>query len=160
MTPRRRRRLALVGLLLAGLAVAATLLVTAFRENLVYFYTPTEVANGEAPLERKFRVGGLVAEGSVQRADESLQVRFVITDKAGRVPVVYDGVVPDLFREGQGIVADGRLNGDGEFVAAQVLAKHDENYMPPEAAEALERAGNNSDGGAESIGYAVGEEDS
>jgi len=157
MTPRRRRRLALVCLLVAGLGAAGALLVTAFRENLVYFYTPTEVSNGEAPLARKFRVGGLVADGSVQRADESLRVRFVITDTAASVPVVYSGVLPDLFREGQGIVADGRLNDNGEFVAEQVLAKHDENYMPPEAAEALERAGKASDG---SVGYGVGEDGS
>jgi len=157
MTPRRRRRLALVCLLVAGLGAAGALLVTAFRENLVYFYTPTEVANGEAPLARKFRVGGLVAEGSVQRADESLRVRFVVTDTAESVPVVYSGVLPDLFREGQGIVADGRLNDSGEFVAEQVLAKHDENYMPPEAAEALERAGKTKGGSA---GYAAGEEGS
>lgn len=141
MTPRRRRRLALVGVLVAGVSGAAVLLLTAFRENLVYFHTPTEIVNGDAPLDRRFRVGGLVADGSVQRADESLRVRFVVTDTAASVPVVYEGVLPDLFREGQGIVADGRLNGNGEFVADRVLAKHDENYMPPEAAEALERAG-------------------
>ncbi|MDX1610600.1 MAG: cytochrome c maturation protein CcmE [Halofilum sp. (in: g-proteobacteria)] len=149
MTPRRRRRLAFVGLLVVGVGVAAALLLTAFRENLVYFYTPTDVAEGKAPLDRKFRVGGLVADDSVQRADASLRVRFVVTDTAANVPVVYSGVLPDLFREGQGIVADGRLNGDGEFVAERVLAKHDENYMPPEAAEALQRAGANGSG----VGY-------
>ena len=148
MTPRRRKRLALAGVLLAGVAGATALLLTAFSENLVYFYTPTEVAQGQAPPDRKFRVGGLVADDSVRRSAESLQVQFVITDGARNVPVLYDGVLPDLFREGQGIVADGRLNGDGRFVADTVLAKHDENYMPPEAAEALERAG---------TGYAPGE---
>jgi cytochrome c-type biogenesis protein CcmE len=141
MTPRRRKRLALAGVLLAGASIATALLLTAFSENLVYFYTPTEVSQGEAPEDRRFRVGGLVADGSVERADESLKVRFVVTDRAQDVPVVYDGVLPDLFREGQGIVADGQLNERGIFVADTVLAKHDENYMPPEAAEALERAG-------------------
>ncbi len=141
MTPRRRRRLAFVGLLIAGVTVAAVLLLTAFRENLVYFHTPSDVVAGDAPAERRFRIGGLVAAGSVERADASLRVRFIVTDTAESVPVVYDGVLPDLFREGQGVVADGRLNGDGEFIADRVLAKHDENYMPPEAAEALERAG-------------------
>ena len=115
------------------------MLLAAFSENLVYFHTPTEVARGEAPAERKFRVGGLVAEGSVERADDSLAVRFQVTDTAETIPVRYEGVLPDLFREGQGIVADGHLR-DGVFVAERVLAKHDENYMPPEAAEALEKA--------------------
>lgn len=155
MTPRRRRRLAWVCLLVVGLAGATTLLVTSFRENLVYFYSPSEIADGDAPLARKFRVGGLVADDSVRRDDDSLRVRFVVTDTAANVPVVYDGVLPDLFREGQGIVADGRLNERGEFVAEQVLAKHDENYMPPEAAEALKRAGANEDG---SVGYSASEE--
>ena len=141
MTPRRKKRLLLVGTLVAGVAVATGLALAAFRENLVYFYTPTEVARGQAPDDRRLRIGGLVADGSVQRADESLQVRFVVTDGDRRVPVVYDGVLPDLFREGQGIVVDGQLNDRGTFVADTVLAKHDENYMPPEAAEALERAG-------------------
>ena len=141
MTPRRRKRLALAGVLLAGAAGATALLLTAFSENLVYFYTPTEVARGEAPDDRRFRIGGLVADDSVRRDEDSLRVRFVVTDRAREVPVVYDGVLPDLFREGQGIVADGNLDGDGVFVADTVLAKHDENYMPPEAAEALERAG-------------------
>lgn len=139
MTPRRKKRLALAGMLLAGVAAATALLLSAFSENLVYFYTPTEVAQGKAPDERKFRVGGLVADGSVERSQDSLRVRFVVTDGAREVPIVYDGVLPDLFREGQGIVADGHLNGNGAFVADTVLAKHDENYMPPEAAEALER---------------------
>ncbi|MDZ7828024.1 MAG: cytochrome c maturation protein CcmE [Halofilum sp. (in: g-proteobacteria)] len=152
MTPRRRRRLALVSLLVVGLAGASALLLTAFRENLVYFYSPSEIANGDAPLSRKFRVGGLVADDSVRRADDSLRVHFVVTDTVASVPVVYSGVLPDLFREGQGIVADGRLNAKGEFVAEQVLAKHDENYMPPEAAEALKRAGANQGG---SIGYSA-----
>ena len=141
MTPRRKRRLALVGVLVLGVAGAATLFLAAFRENLVYFYSPSEVVAGEAPTDRPVRIGGLVADGSVARDPDSLQVRFAVTDTARTVEVTYDGVLPDLFREGQGIVADGRLEGDGVFVADRVLAKHDENYMPPEAAEALERAG-------------------
>ena len=140
MTPRRRKRLALAGLLVAGVGGAVALALAAFSENLVYFYTPTEVAQGKAPHERTFRIGGLVKDGSVQRADDSLKVRFAVTDRAETAPVIYTGVLPDLFREGQGIVADGRLADGGVFRAERVLAKHDENYMPPEAAEALERA--------------------
>ncbi|MEX0607614.1 MAG: cytochrome c maturation protein CcmE [Halofilum sp. (in: g-proteobacteria)] len=139
MTPRRKRRLAFAGVLVLGVAGATALVLNAFSENLVYFYSPSEVAQGEAPQARKFRIGGLVADGSVDQASESLEVRFTVTDNAEVVPVVYEGVLPDLFREGQGIVADGQLNGDGTFVAERVLAKHDEEYMPPEAAEALER---------------------
>jgi cytochrome c-type biogenesis protein CcmE len=151
VTPRRRKRLTLAGVLLAAAAIATALLLTAFSENLVYFHTPAEVAHGKVPTDQRFRVGGLVAEGSVERADDELDVRFVVSDGEGRVPVVYDGVMPDLFAEGQGIVADGHLNEGGVFVADSVLAKHDENYMPPEAAEALERAnadGNTSSGGS------------
>ena len=148
MTPRRKKRLGLAGLLLLGVAGAAALLLSAFSENLVYFYTPTEIARGEAPAARTFRVGGLVKEGSVERADDSLRVRFVITDTSADVPIRYEGVLPDLFREGQGIVADGRLGEAGLFIAERVLAKHDENYMPPEAAEALKRAGTNREAAA------------
>lgn len=141
MTPARRRRLYGVAALVLGVAAATSLLLAAFRENLVYFHSPSEIAAGEAPGERKFRVGGLVEEGSVHRDPESLAVHFVLTDTAASVPVSYHGILPDLFREGQGIVANGQLNAEGEFVAAEVLAKHDENYMPAEVAEALERAG-------------------
>jgi len=140
MTPRRKKRLTLVGLVLLGVAGAAALFLTAFKENLVYFYSPTEVANGKAPVDRTFRIGGLVKEGSVERDQETLEARFVVTDTAHNVPIVYEGVLPDLFREGQGIVANGKLTEKGTFEAAEVLAKHDENYMPPEAAEALEKA--------------------
>jgi cytochrome c-type biogenesis protein CcmE len=140
MTPRRKKRLTLVGLVLLGVAGAAALFLTAFQENLVYFYSPTEVANGKAPVDRTFRIGGLVKEGSVERDQETLEARFVVTDTAHNVPIVYEGVLPDLFREGQGIVANGKLTKEGTFQAAEVLAKHDENYMPPEAAEALEKA--------------------
>ena len=139
MTPRQKRTLAVVGIVL-GMGVAALLILTAFEKNLMYFYTPTEVASGEAPQNRKFRIGGMVVEGSVVRATDSLAIRFDLTDTANIVTVEYEGILPDLFREGQGIVANGSLGANGHFVAAEVLAKHDENYMPPEVAEALERA--------------------
>ena len=139
MTPRQKRTLAVVGIVL-GMGVAALLILTAFEKNLMYFYTPTEVASGEAPQNRKFRIGGMVVEGSVVRAADSLAIRFDLTDTANIVTVEYEGILPDLFREGQGIVANGTLGVNGNFVAAEVLAKHDENYMPPEVAEALERA--------------------
>ncbi len=141
MTPRRKRRLYLAGLVVLGMAGATALFLTAFQENLILFHSPTEVAQGKAPTGRTFRVGGLVKEGSLQRGDEELRVRFVVTDTAHEVPVVYNGILPDLFREGQGIVANGKLNGEGVFVAEEVLAKHDENYMPPEVTESLEKAG-------------------
>ena len=157
MTPRRRKRLALAGLLLLGVGSATSLLLAAFSENLVYFYTPSEVARGEAPSERKFRIGGLVADGSVERDADSLAVRFRVTDTAEAVTVRYRGALPDLFREGQGIVADGHLGANEVFVAERVLAKHDENYMPPEAAEALERAGTDGGGGSD-YGYDGGAE--
>ena len=141
MTPRRKKRLYLVALVLLGVAGATALFLTAFQENIILYHSPTEVAQDKVPDGRKFRVGGLVKEGSVDRSDESLKVRFTVTDTAHDVPIVYDGVLPDLFKEGQGIVANGTLNGDGVFVAEKVLAKHDENYMPPEVAESLEKAG-------------------
>jgi cytochrome c-type biogenesis protein CcmE len=141
MTPRRKKRLYLVALVLIGVAGATALFLTAFQENIILYHSPTEVAEGKVPEGRKFRVGGLVKEGSVDRSDENLKVRFTVTDTAHDVPIVYDGVLPDLFKEGQGIVANGTLNGDGVFVAEKVLAKHDENYMPPEVAESLEKAG-------------------
>ena len=139
MTPRQKRTLAVTGII-AGMAIAALLILTAFEKNLMYFYTPTEVATGEAPANRKFRIGGMVVDGSVVRSAESLAVRFDLTDTANVVTVEYEGILPDLFREGQGIVANGTLGTNGHFVAAEVLAKHDENYMPPEVAEALEKA--------------------
>jgi len=148
MTPRRKRRLALVAVLVLAAAVATSLMLAAFRQNLVYFYTPTAIAKGDAPIGHKFRIGGLVANGSVEHEPDSMDVRFRVTDTANGVPVVYSGVLPDLFREGQGIVVDGRLNSSGVFVADRVLAKHDENYMPPEAAEALKEAGASRSDGA------------
>jgi len=136
----RHKRFALIGAGLAALAVAAGLVLNAFRSNLVFFFTPTQVAAQEAPVGRSFRIGGLVESGSLQRQADGLTVRFVVTDTAKSIPVVYSGILPDLFREGKGVVAQGKLGEDGVFRAEQVLAKHDENYMPPEAADAVERA--------------------
>lgn len=134
----RHKRLAAIGLGLAALGVAAALVLSAFEENLVFFFTPTQVAANEAPQGRAFRIGGMVQEGSVRR--EGVEVRFIVTDTAKGIPVVYSGALPDLFREGKGVVAQGALGADGVFRAREVLAKHDENYMPPEAAEAVKRA--------------------
>lgn len=138
MTPRRRRMM-LVGLIVLGVGCAAAFALTAFQENLLYFYSPSDVTAGKAPADRVFRVGGMVTEGSFVRPTGSLEARFVLTDYAHQVTVRYSGVLPDLFREGQGIVARGRLNGDGTFVAEEVLAKHDENYMPPDVADTLRK---------------------
>ena len=140
MTPRRKKRLIFVAALVLGVGAAVALALTAFRENLLYFYSPTQVLSGEAPTGHPIRLGGLVEQGSVAREADGLTVRFSLTDTVQTVPVRYTGILPDLFREGQGIVATGRLNGAGLFVADQVLAKHDENYMPPEVADALKTA--------------------
>jgi cytochrome c-type biogenesis protein CcmE len=129
----------LVGLVVAGVAVSAALALQAFRSNVLFFFSPTEVVAGTAPVERGFRLGGMVLDGSVQREPGSLTVSFVVTDFAHSIPVHYTGLLPDLFGEGQGVVARGLLNNEGAFIAEEVLAKHDENYMPPEVAEALER---------------------
>jgi len=137
MTPKRKKRIMLIGLMLAGVAIAAGFALQAFNENLMFFYTPSEVAAGEAPAGRMIRVGGLVTEGSVQRQSDGLTVQFDVTDNDKTITVQYTGILPDLFREGQGIVAHGQLQEDRLFVAAEVLAKHDENYMPPEVADAL-----------------------
>ncbi len=137
MTPRKKRLyLVLGGVAIVGVAVA--LVLRAFNSNMVFFYTPTQVAAKEVPQGRTFRLGGMVREGSVQR--EGVKVHFVVTDTAKDVPVSYEGILPDLFKEGKGVVAQGQVNAQGEFEAKEVLAKHDENYMPPEAAEALKRA--------------------
>ena len=137
MKPRTKRALAVVGGV-ATLAAVTALVLNAFQSNLVFFYSPTQVASNEAPKDRAFRVGGLVEEGSLQR--DGLTVHFRITDTAQTVPVTYTGMLPDLFQEGKGVVAQGRIGADGMFRADQVLAKHDENYMPPEAADALAQA--------------------
>lgn len=139
MKPRTKRALAIVAGI-ATLGVATALVLNAFQSNLVFFFSPTQVAAKEAPKDRAFRVGGLVEAGSLKRDPNGLTVRFVVTDTAKTVPVTYTGMLPDLFQEGKGVVAQGKLGPDGVFVAEQVLAKHDENYMPPEAAEALEKA--------------------
>ena len=140
MRPRRRQRFILVGLLLAGVGIAATLALLALRENINLFFSPSQVVAGEAPQDTSFRLGGMVVDGSVGRPEGDLTVRFDLTDTAQAVTVIYTGILPDLFREGQGIVAQGKLLPDGTFQAEQVLAKHDENYMPPEVEDAIEKA--------------------
>ena len=140
LKPRTRRALWIAGGL-GALGVASALVLNAFQSNLVFFLTPTQVAANEAPRDRAFRIGGLVEDGSVVREKDALTVRFKVTDTAKAIPVVYTGILPDLFREGKGVVAQGRMNTDGTFRATEVLAKHDENYMPPEAADALKKAG-------------------
>ena len=136
MTPRRKRLLAVLGIL-AGVGAAAALAMIAYEDKMLYFYNPSQVLAGDAPDGRTFRIGGMVTDGSLERAEGSLEVRFVVTDYRNSVPVRYEGVLPDLFREGQGVIAHGRMGEGGEFVADEVLAKHDENYMPPEVAESL-----------------------
>jgi cytochrome c-type biogenesis protein CcmE len=136
----RNKKLLAIGLTVVGLSIAASLILNAFQSNLVFFFSPTQVANGEAPKDRAFRIGGLVEDGSVKREADGLTVRFVVTDTAKSMNVVYKGILPDLFKEGKGVVAEGKLDASGLFTATQVLAKHDENYMPPEAAHALEQA--------------------
>jgi cytochrome c-type biogenesis protein CcmE len=136
----RHKKLALITLVVVILGVAVTLVLNAFNSNLVFFFSPTQVVNGEAPTARAFRIGGLVEEGSIKREGDGLTTRFVVTDTAQTIPVTYTGILPDLFKEGKGVVAEGRLGPDGLFAATQVLAKHDENYMPPEAAHAIEQA--------------------
>jgi cytochrome c-type biogenesis protein CcmE len=136
----RHKRMVMIGGGLAALGIVAALVLTAFQENLVFFFTPSQVAANEAPQGRTFRIGGMVEKGSVKRQADGVTVRFVITDTAKTVPVAYRGPLPDLFREGKGVVAQGQLGADGVFHAREVLAKHDENYMPPEAEEAVRKA--------------------
>ena len=138
MTP-RQRRMSLVAVVLLVVGGAVGFALKAFQDNLQYFYSPTEVSAGKAPVDRLFRVGGMVTEGSFKRPPGSLEARFVLTDFSNNVTVSYTGVLPDLFREGQGVIARGKLAGDGLFVAEEVLAKHDENYMPPDVAELLKK---------------------
>ena len=140
MKPRHKRFALIIGAL-AVIGASAALILNAFEENLVFFFTPTQVAAGEAPKNRAFRIGGMVKEGSVQR--DGVNVRFIVTDTAHDIPVTYTGILPDLFREGKGVVAQGKLEDAGttpSFKASEVLAKHDENYMPPEAQQALDKA--------------------
>ena len=141
MHPIRKQRLYIVLFIVFGASVAATLLFYALGENVNFFYSPTQVEEGKAPLDKNIRVGGLVLTGSVERATDSLDVYFKVTDTKANVLVHYAGILPDLFSEGQGVVAVGRLDKEGKFKASQVLAKHDENYMPPEVHDALKAAG-------------------
>ena len=136
----RHRRLIFVVLGLALLGVTAALVLNAFRSNLVFFYSPTQVADKEAPVNKTFRLGGLVEQGSLKRLSDGVTVTFVVTDTGKSIPVRYKGILPDLFKQGKGVVAQGRLEPDGVFHATEVLAKHDENYMPPEAADAIAKA--------------------
>lgn len=141
MTPARKRRLILVLGILAGVGIAGALALTAFEKNVMFFYDPSQVAAGEVQPGQRFRLGGMVEKGSIQRTPGSLEVRFVVTDFQHQLPVKYDKVLPDLFREGQGVVAHGRIGTDGVFVADEVLAKHDEKYMPPEVTRSLKNKG-------------------
>ncbi|MBT8070927.1 MAG: cytochrome c maturation protein CcmE [Gammaproteobacteria bacterium] len=141
MTPTRKRRLIGVLVIVIGVGVAAAVAMQALNENMLFFVSPTDVDEQNLPAGKRFRLGGLVADGSVSRASDSLAVQFVVTDGLASVDVRFDGILPDLFREGQGVIAIGELTPEGRFEAAEVLAKHDENYMPPEVADALEKAG-------------------
>ncbi|MCQ4226507.1 cytochrome c maturation protein CcmE [Stutzerimonas stutzeri] len=141
MNPVRKKRLFIVLAILAGVGIAVALALSALQQNINLFYTPSQIAAGEAPEGTRIRAGGLVEEGSVKRTNDSLSIAFRVTDGAQAITITYQGILPDLFREGQGIVALGRVNADGVLVADEVLAKHDENYMPPEVTQALEKSG-------------------
>jgi len=136
MTPRRKRMIAVAAIVI-GVGAATAVALQAFQENIMYFYSPSQISDGEAPRGRAFRLGGLVTTGSLQRVPGSIEINFVVTDNAQSIPVKYSGLLPDLFREGQGVIAHGKLDDNGVFLADEVLAKHDENYMPPEVAESL-----------------------
>jgi len=154
MNPVRKKRLFIILGILAGVGVAVGLALSALQQNINLFYTPTQIAAGEAPQDTRIRAGGMVKEGSVSRSADSLDVQFVVTDFAKDVTIRYRGILPDLFREGQGIVALGRLNEEGVLVADEVLAKHDEKYMPPEVTKALKDSGKLPDGAAGKMGAA------
>ncbi|MDO9616770.1 MAG: cytochrome c maturation protein CcmE [Pseudomonas sp.] len=141
MNPVRKKRLYIVLAIIAGVGIAVALALSALQQNINLFYTPTQIANGEAPQDTRIRAGGLVEEGSVTRSSDSLETDFVVTDGAKSVTIRFTGILPDLFREGQGIVAMGKLDANGVLIADEVLAKHDENYMPPEVMQALEQSG-------------------
>ncbi|MFT6327790.1 MAG: cytochrome c-type biogenesis protein CcmE [Crocinitomicaceae bacterium] len=142
MHPQRKQKLLIILFMVGGVALAVGLMLVALKENINLFYTPQQISDGEAPINRTIRAGGMVVEGSVKRAKDDLTVMFDVTDTKAEVTIRYTGILPDLFREGQGIVALGQINEQGQFVASEVLAKHDENYMPPEVAAALEKAHN------------------
>ena len=146
MTPKRKKRMAFVIAVVAGVSLAVGLSLYALNQNINLFFSPTQIANGEAPVGQRIRAGGMVVDGSVKRDQKTLKVNFGLTDYESKVTVEYTGILPDLFREGQGIVAQGAMNADGVFVATEVLAKHDENYMPPEVKDALDAAGKTADG--------------
>lgn len=137
---RRHKRVTFIVVALAGLGFASFLVLRAFQDNLVFFFSPTQVAAKEAPTDRTFRIGGLVEEGTLRRENDGLTVRFTVTDTAASIPVVFKGILPDLFKEGRGCVAQGKIDANGVFQADEVLAKHDENYMPPEAGKAIDKA--------------------
>jgi cytochrome c-type biogenesis protein CcmE len=141
VNPLRKKRLLIIVAILAGVGIAVSLALSALQENINLFYTPTQIASGEAPHDTRIRAGGMVKKGSLQRSSDSLDVSFVVTDFNKSVKITYRGILPDLFREGQGIVALGKLNADGVVVADEVLAKHDEKYMPPEVTKALKDSG-------------------
>ncbi|MDY6993798.1 MAG: cytochrome c maturation protein CcmE [Pseudomonadota bacterium] len=140
LTSTHKKRLGMVLLIVIGVSTAVALALAAFSENMLYYFSPSEIRAGKAPQERMIRVGGMVREGSVQRAKDSLKIQFEVTDYAHTIPIQYTGILPDLFREGQGVVTIGRMQADGRFLATEVLAKHDENYMPPEVADSLKAA--------------------
>lgn len=139
MKPIRRQRLILIGLMVLGAGLAVGFALKSFNENLMYFFSTTDVLAGKAPKEARFRLGGMVVKGSVKRPGDGMTVHFQLTDFANTVPVSYTGILPDLFREGQGVVANGKLSSEGVFVADEVLAKHDENYMPPDVRDSLKK---------------------
>ena len=151
MTPRRKRMLVVFGIL-GGVGASVALAVIAQRQQLMFYYDPSQVASGKAPASKRFRIGGMVVKGSVARNPGDLEVRFVLTDFSHEVPVEYTGVLPDLFREGQGVVAEGHLDKAGGFAATEVLARHDERYMPPEVAAALKKSGRWQEGASTQAG--------
>ncbi|WP_395376511.1 cytochrome c maturation protein CcmE [Marinicella sp. W31] len=139
MTPTRKKRLLMILLMVLGLSTATALVLTAFRDNIMYYRSPSDIKAGDIPNNRNFRIGGMVKTGTFVKATDSLKSEFIVTDYAAEVSIVYEGILPDLFREDQGVVAIGRINEGGVFVAEEILAKHDENYMPPEVAASLKK---------------------
>ena len=146
MKPRHKKFAVIISAVI-GISVAALFIADAFRSNMVFFYSPTDVFSGKAPVDREFRLGGMVKNGSVKKVPGTLKVEFVVWDQHKELPVTYEGILPDLFREGQGVITQGRLQADNQFIAREVLAKHDENYMPPEVADAMKRGKQASEGG-------------
>ncbi len=137
---RRHKKFAIILTAVIGLSVAALFIMDAFKDNMVFFYSPTDVFAGKSPTNKTFRLGGMVEKGSIKKSTKNLKVEFIVTDNNKKIPVTYEGILPDLFREGQGVITQGKLNENNMFTASEVLAKHDENYMPPEVADAMKRA--------------------